>query len=102
MRRLDKSQEHLAASELLFALFKGSIALEQLSGTFRNNDIQREMRALARTLADLRRSLHCEFASRAAFDAQSPYANFERRMEPEPAEETKASPGPVVAQGEAL
>ena len=36
MRRLGKSQEHLAASELLFALFKGSIALEQLADTLRS------------------------------------------------------------------
>jgi hypothetical protein len=81
MRRLDKSQEHLAASELLFALFKGSIALEQLAGTFRSAETDRHMRTFARkTLAELRRSLHVEFASRAAFGAPSPYADFEQRV----------------------
>ena len=80
MRRLDKSQEHLAASELLFALFKGSIALEQLADTLRSAETDRHMRTLARTLADLRRSLHVEFASRAAFGAPSPYADFEQRV----------------------
>ena len=46
--------------------------------TFRNNDVERHMRALARTLSELRRSLHIEFASRAAFGAVSPCAAFEQ------------------------
>jgi hypothetical protein len=38
------------------------------------------MRTLARTLNELRRSLHTEFASRASFDAVSPYSGFEQRL----------------------
>ena len=41
------------------------------------------LRALARTLSELRRSLHIEFASRAAFGAVSPYAAFEQRLQAE-------------------
>lgn len=81
MRKLDKTAEHQAATDMLFGIFKASIALEQLSGTFRNNDVERGMRALARTLNELRRSLHIEFSSRAPFGAVSPYASFEQQLE---------------------
>jgi len=93
MRRLDKSAEHRVAADLLFQIFSASLTLEQLSGSFRNNEIERHMRTLARTLNELRRSLHTEFASRASFDAVSPYSVFEQRLA-SPSEEKKSPPAP--------
>ena len=80
MKKLERAAEHKLASDLLYQLFEGSIALEQLASTvFRNGAIDRNMTSLARTLNVLRRELHVESASRSAFGAQSPY-DFEQRL----------------------
>jgi hypothetical protein len=55
MRKLDRTAEHRAAADLLFGIFKASIALEQISGTFRSSEADRGIRALARTLNEIRR-----------------------------------------------
>jgi hypothetical protein len=76
MRRLDKSAEHALCADLLFEIFKASMTLQGLTAEnfpLRNGDVQRAMTSLAKDLNALRRALHCEFTSRASFDAVSPY-----------------------------
>jgi hypothetical protein len=82
----------MVASDLLYQLFEGSIALEQLaSSVFRNGAIDRNMTAVARTLNSLRRELHVEFSIRAAFGAASPCADFEQKLS-EPAAQKETPP----------
>jgi hypothetical protein len=84
MRKLGRAKEHQLAADLLYSIFEGAVTLEQLaSSTFRNGDVQRNLTALARILNTLRRELHLDWASRAGFSEQSPYANFEARLEAE-------------------
>jgi hypothetical protein len=77
MRELIAVQNTGLPPTCCFNCSRARLPLKQLASTFCNGDIQDGMTVLARTLNELRRSLHVEFVSHAAFGATSPYADFE-------------------------
>ena len=92
-----KNEAHRIAAEMLYQLFELTISLDKLTiASFRNTRVRQQLSVVGKGLRSLRRELHVEFCSRAAFDETSPYSGFEARLVPESKDDAApADPSPL-------